>query len=52
MKKKKHKIFEIRAIIEVTQAGVPVDKVYIQKEASSELMKATSLTTSIFHVFT
>jgi hypothetical protein len=29
----------IRAIIEAIQAGTTVDKVYIQKEASSELMK-------------
>ena len=36
---KEHQIFGIRAIIEAIQAGATVDKVYIQKEASSELMK-------------
>jgi 23S rRNA (guanosine2251-2'-O)-methyltransferase len=36
---KEHQIFGIRAIIEAIQAGTTVDKVYIQKEASSELMK-------------
>jgi 23S rRNA (guanosine2251-2'-O)-methyltransferase len=36
---KEHQIFGIRAIIEAIQAGATVDKVYIQKEASGELMK-------------
>ncbi|MBB1192240.1 23S rRNA (guanosine(2251)-2'-O)-methyltransferase RlmB [Flavobacterium sp. SOK18b] len=36
---KEHQIFGIRAIIEAIQSGATVDKVYIQKEASSELMK-------------
>jgi 23S rRNA (guanosine2251-2'-O)-methyltransferase len=34
---KEHQIFGIRAIIEAIQSGATVDKVYIQKEASSEL---------------
>lgn len=36
---KEHQIFGIRAIIEAIQAGATIDKVYIQKEASGELMK-------------
>jgi 23S rRNA (guanosine2251-2'-O)-methyltransferase len=36
---KEHQIFGIRAIIEAIQAGNTIDKVYIQKEASGELMK-------------
>lgn len=36
---KEHQIFGIRAIVEAIQAGATVDKVYIQKEASGELMK-------------
>jgi 23S rRNA (guanosine2251-2'-O)-methyltransferase len=36
---KEHQIFGIRAIIEAIQSGATVDKVYIQKEASGELMK-------------
>jgi 23S rRNA (guanosine2251-2'-O)-methyltransferase len=36
---KEHQIFGIRAIIEAIQAGATVDKVYIQKETSGELMK-------------
>jgi 23S rRNA (guanosine2251-2'-O)-methyltransferase len=36
---KEHQIFGIRAIIAAIQAGTTVDKVYIQKEASSGLMK-------------
>ncbi len=36
---KENQIFGIRAIIEAIQAGASVDKVYIQKEASGELMK-------------
>ncbi|OYX82875.1 MAG: 23S rRNA (guanosine(2251)-2'-O)-methyltransferase RlmB [Flavobacteriales bacterium 32-34-25] len=36
---KEHQIFGIRAIIEAIQAGSTIDKVYIQKEASGELMK-------------
>jgi 23S rRNA (guanosine2251-2'-O)-methyltransferase len=36
---KDHQIVGIRAIIEAIQAGATVDKVYIQIEASSELMK-------------
>lgn len=36
---KEHQIFGIRAIIEAIQAGATVDKVYIQKEASGDLMK-------------
>ncbi|KVV13897.1 23S rRNA (guanosine(2251)-2'-O)-methyltransferase RlmB [Flavobacterium sp. TMP13] len=36
---KEHQIFGIRAIIEAIQAGKDVDKVFIQKEASGELMK-------------
>jgi 23S rRNA (guanosine2251-2'-O)-methyltransferase len=36
---KEHLIFGIRAIIEAIQSGVAVDKVFIQKEASGELMK-------------
>jgi 23S rRNA (guanosine2251-2'-O)-methyltransferase len=35
--KKEHQIFGIRAIIEAIQAGATVDKVYIQKEASSDM---------------
>ncbi|RZJ34959.1 MAG: 23S rRNA (guanosine(2251)-2'-O)-methyltransferase RlmB [Flavobacterium sp.] len=36
---KEHQIFGIRAIIEAIQSGKEVDKVFIQKEASGELMK-------------
>lgn len=36
---KEHLIFGIRAIIEAIQAGKEVDKVFIQKEISGELMK-------------
>ena len=36
---KEHQIFGIRAIIEAIQAGKEVDKVFIQKEISGELMK-------------
>jgi 23S rRNA (guanosine2251-2'-O)-methyltransferase len=36
---KEHLIFGIRAIIEAIQAGKEIDKVFIQKEASGELMK-------------
>ena len=36
---KEHLIFGIRAIIEAIQAGAAIDKVFIQKEISSELMK-------------
>lgn len=36
---KEHQIFGIRAIIEAIQAGKEVDKVFIQKDAASELMK-------------
>ena len=36
---KEHLIFGIRAIIEAIQSGAAVDKVFIQKEASGELMK-------------
>jgi 23S rRNA (guanosine2251-2'-O)-methyltransferase len=36
---KEHQIFGIRAIIEAIQAGTTVDKAYIQKRRSSELMK-------------
>jgi 23S rRNA (guanosine2251-2'-O)-methyltransferase len=36
---KEHLIFGIRAIIEAIQSGVAVDKVFIQKEATGELMK-------------
>jgi len=36
---KEHQIFGIRAIIEAIQSGKAVDKVFIQKEISSELMK-------------
>lgn len=36
---KEHQIFGIRAIIEAIQAGATVDKVYIQKDASGDLMK-------------
>ena len=36
---KEHQIFGIRAIIEAIQSGATVDKVFIQKEISSELMK-------------
>ena len=36
---KEHQIFGIRAIIEAIQAGKEVDKVFIQQEASGELMK-------------
>ena len=36
---KENQIFGIRAIIEAIQSGATVDKVYIQKEASGELMK-------------
>lgn len=36
---KEHLIFGIRAIIEAIQSGKEVDKVFIQKEASGELMK-------------
>jgi 23S rRNA (guanosine2251-2'-O)-methyltransferase len=34
-----HQIFRTRAIIEAIQAGATVNKVYIQNEVSSELMK-------------
>jgi hypothetical protein len=34
---KEHQIFEIRAIIEAIESGATVNKVYIQKEASSKL---------------
>lgn len=36
---KEHQIFGIRAIIEAIQAGAAIDKVFIQKEVSGELMK-------------
>lgn len=36
---KGHQIFGIRAIIEAIQAGKEIDKVFIQKDAQSELMK-------------
>jgi 23S rRNA (guanosine2251-2'-O)-methyltransferase len=36
---KEHQIFGIRAIIEAIQSGKAVDKVFIQKEVSGELMK-------------
>ncbi len=36
---KEHQIFGIRAIIEAIQAGTTIDKVYIQKETSGDLMK-------------
>ena len=36
---KEHLIFGIRAIIEAIQSGKELDKVFIQKEISSELMK-------------
>ena len=36
---KEHLIFGIRAIIEAIQAGAAIDKVFIQKEISGELMK-------------
>jgi hypothetical protein len=36
---KENQIVGIRAIIEAIQSGATVDKVYIQKEASGELMK-------------
>ena len=36
---KEHQIFGIRAIIEAIQSGKEVDKVFIQKDASGELMK-------------
>lgn len=36
---KENQIFGIRAIIEAIQAGASVDKVYIQKEATGDLMK-------------
>jgi len=36
---KEHQIFGIRAIIEAIQAGKEVDKVFIQKDISGELMK-------------
>ena len=36
---KEHLIFGIRAIIEAIQSGKEVDKVFIQKEISGELMK-------------
>ncbi|MEG1229381.1 MAG: RNA methyltransferase substrate-binding domain-containing protein, partial [Flavobacterium sp.] len=36
---KEHQIFGIRAIIEAIQAGQEVDKVFIQKDISGELMK-------------
>jgi 23S rRNA (guanosine2251-2'-O)-methyltransferase len=36
---KEHIIFGIRAIVEAIQAGKEVDKVFIQKEISGELMK-------------
>ena len=36
---KEHLIFGIRAIIEAIQSGAAVDKVFIQKEISGELMK-------------
>ena len=35
---KEHLIFGIRAIIEAIQSGAAVDKVFIQKEISSELI--------------
>ena len=36
---KEHQIFGIRAIIEAIQSGAAIDKVFIQKEVSGELMK-------------
>lgn len=36
---KDNQIFGIRAIIEAIQAGAAIDKVFVQKEASGELMK-------------
>lgn len=36
---KEHQIFGIRAILEAIDAGAAIDKVFVQKEASSDLMK-------------
>lgn len=36
---KEHRIFGIRAVIEAIQAGKEIDKVFIQKDANSDLMK-------------
>ncbi len=36
---KEHQIFGIRAIIEAINSGTVIDKVFVQKEASGELMK-------------
>ena len=36
---KPHHIFGIRAIIEAIQSGAVIDKIFLQKEASGELMK-------------
>ncbi len=36
---KEHQIFGIRAVIEAIQSGKTIDKVFIQKEATGELMK-------------
>jgi tRNA G18 (ribose-2'-O)-methylase SpoU len=36
---KEHLIFGIRAIIEAIQSGKEIDKVFVQKEISGELMK-------------
>ena len=36
---KEQQIFGIRAIIEAIQSGASIDKVYIQKEATGDLMK-------------
>ena len=36
---KEHQIFGIRAILEAIDAGAAIDKVFVQKEASGDLMK-------------
>lgn len=45
-----HQIFGIRAIIEAIRAGKPVDKVFIQKEASGELMRDLLKTLKHHHI--
>ncbi len=45
-----HQIFGIRAIMEAVRAGKPVDKVFIQKEASGDLMRELLKTLKQHHI--
>lgn len=45
-----HQIFGIRAIMEAVRAGKPIDKVFIQKEASGDLMRELLKTLKQHHI--